>query len=556
MALIAVCIFAFSDRPMGGVAMFFCAAAMGFGAWLLVQPFLKNQTAELRGRDLDSLNPVSDQLKRLEELRHLLSQTVAKTPEAKDYEPTLKEISAAIDSIRMDQENSYKDMKNVWIQEIAGLESRALHAIQSLPKVTSAPGAQPAPAADSGVAIHPDQIAGLVSDRLRPEWTQESEKTLNLMKEHVDESFSQAMSEMADLKLALEQALETIANAAPGVIPAPATTSAPSASAQIDPAQLKEVMSEISSSLDTRLKAQARSVQRLSTEVGSLRRMMRRAMSVKGGSWNVELETDSDPTPDANPGNDSAIHPDWSSFTPVADPASAPETQDPSADQPDPNEMLEFPAGNFPSPQTFGALEEEVFPTQFTSASDSQPSNPPVIEPDQPSEPNADISSLESAASTSENSPESESESFSNDSELREWPASQPEVATQPEITEESSPSEPKTGEAEEIVQPEGESNEAKTSEESVEPESNPEPDSEVSEKSAEAVDASSSPEIESQAPSPTTEAEPEIKQTAETHDDKKESQRPVKHQNPKLPSVKSAVRNLFEEAEHDEDPN
>lgn len=538
MALIAVCIFAFSDRPMGGVAMFFCAGAMGFGAWLLVQPFLKNQTAELKGRNLDALNPVSDQLRRLEELRHLLSETVAKAPVAKDYEPTLKEISSAIESIREAHEASYVEIKNSWTQDIAGLESRALHAIQSIQKVPAgdspAPTSAPIPVAPAP-EIKPDLIAGMVSEKLRPEWTAESEKTLTAMKEHVDESFSQAMSEMADLKLALEQALETIANAAPGAI----SVTAPVQPAGADTEKVKALMNEMAAGLDTKLKSQARSVQRLSTEVGGLRRMMRRAMNVKGGSWNVELATDdsteaapqvSDDAQGMNSGAGSDFglnlpvsegsSSEWTPFSPESDHADS-VTTEPST-QPDPNDLLVYPSGSFPSPESFGGMEEEVLPTQFTedhSEPSTQEEHDATLLESQIEEPSQQETPEEENLISAE-TPEEETAVQSSESTSEEAP----EVAA--ENVESEEPPSPVAESTEEPAQ--------------VSPEAVQE---EVSEEKPE-----SGTETPQEAPIEKVEPAPEVAES-------EKSDAAAKKPNPqRLPSVKSAVRNLFEEAEQDEE--
>lgn len=545
MALIAVCIFAFSDRPMGGVAMFFCAVAMGFGAWLLVQPFLKNQEAELRGRDLDSLNPVSDQLRRLEELRHLLSETVAKAPVAKDYEPTLKEISSAIESIREAHESSYEEIKNSWTQDIAGLETRALHAIQSIQKVPS--GEQlatfsapipvtPAPAPE----IKPDMIAGIVSDKLRPEWTAESEKTLTAMKEHVDESFSQAMSEMADLKLALEQALETIANAAPGAI----SVTAPAQPARADTEKVKELMTDLAVNLDSRLKSQARSVQKLSTEVGGLRRMMRRAMNVKGGSWNVELATDetTEPqSPEIISGNDSEAGSDfefnipaiednpseWNPFTPEPEISDSVSTE--PATQPDPNDLLVYPSGSFPSPDSFGGMDEEVLPTQFT---EDTPESEAQVEVPSESE-----SQIEEPSATEAQQEDSQAAAETSDEEVVAQPSdsiSEEDAGDSVEKVEAEEPS-PFAEEAPEEpaqVSPEIVQDEVSVSEETLE----------------------SQKEATQESPTEAVESEPEVAES-DVEESVKTDNEPKKQNAQKLPSVKSAVRNLFEEAEQDEDP-
>ena len=555
MALIAVCIFAFSSRPMGGVAMFFCAAAMGFGAWLLTTPFLKNQSAELRGLDLDSLNPIADQLRRLEELKRLLSDSLAKGPASKDNEAALLEIRAALKAMSDEQNQKFQSIQEAFSQEIAGLESRALLAIQSIPK-SSAPSdssfmSPPVAGAD------PEQVASMVTSRLRPELAAESEKTLSQMKEHVDESFSQAMSEMADLKLALEQALETIANAAPGTV---LTAVAPVA-AQPNQAQITEAVSNANSSIETRLRSQVKSVQRLTTEVGSLRRMMRRAMSVKGGaSWNMELETSSEPDYSLDMDNEQT---DWTSLAPRSEEPSTPaQAQDslstseetPSAiTTPDNDDLLEFPSDGFSSPGNFETLEGDVFLTQFSDTTEKETASESLNDETTEVKFETEIEKTESSETDSD-------PALSSDPELRDWPVATADAAnseTEPAGAQaETSNNSP---ESSGTTQPET----AQNSVESSDPASDSEaPTSAGPEKAQEApalneaqskVSAQESEKIHEpqsvEAPQPQPEqASTVVSQKSSSNENKTQ---PIR--DPKLPSVKAAVRNLFDEAEQDE---
>ena len=575
MALIAVCIFAFSARPMGGVAMFFCAAAMGFGAWLLTTPFLKNQSAELRGLDLDSLNPIADQLRRLEELKRLLSDSLAKGPASKDNESALLEIRAALKAMSDEQNQKFQSIQEAFSQEIAGLESRALLAIQSIPK-SSAPSdpsfmSQPAAGADS------EQVASMVTSRLRPELAAESEKTLSQMKEHVDESFSQAMSEMADLKLALEQALETIANAAPGTVLAAAAPIA----AQPNQAQIIEAVSNANSSIETRLRSQVKSVQRLTTEVGSLRRMMRRAMSVKGGaSWNMELETSSEPDYSLDMDNEQT---DWTSLAPRSEEPSTeaqaqeqhslstPEENPSAITTPDNDDLLEFPSDGFSSPGNFETLEGDVFLTQFSdttekeTASESLSEVRPGLEEDQPQDQNQGQETAEVKFETEvENADAGQTDSdsdtaLSSDPELRDWPVTDASNA-ETENTDVQMETSDNSLESSKTAQPETAGNSVESSDPASDSEA---PASQEPEKVQEApevneeqskVEAAESEKIQETQSEEPTQPQTEPVSAADSQEGSSNNDKTQPVRDPKLPSVKAAVRNLFDEAEQDED--
>ncbi len=575
MALIAVCIFAFSSRPMGGVAMFFCAAAMGFGAWLLTTPFLKNQSAELRGLDLDSLNPIADQLRRLEELKRLLSDSLAKGPASKDNESALMEIRTALKAMSDEQNQKFQSIQEAFSQEIAGLESRALLAIQSIPK-SSAPS-------DSSfmsppvTGTDPEEVASMVTSRLRPELAAESEKTLSQMKEHVDESFSQAMSEMADLKLALEQALETIANAAPGTVLAAVAPVA----AQPNQAQITEAVSNANSSIETRLRSQVKSVQRLTTEVGSLRRMMRRAMSVKGGaSWNMELETSSEPDYSLDMDNEQT---DWTSLAPRSEAPSTqaqaqnslptPEENSSAITTPDNDDLLEFPSDGFSSPGNFETLEGDVFLTQFSDIaeevadSESLSEAAPGLDEGQPQEQSQDQVTAEVKFEPGvENADASETDfdsatALSSDPELRDWPEAADTANSETEPAGAQIETSDNFVESLETEQPETAQNSVESSDPASDSEApaSPEPQKEAQEAPEVNEEQSkvSAPDSERIQETQITEATPPQTEPASATDSQEGSSNDNKPQtvrDPKLPSVKAAVRNLFDEAEQDGD--
>lgn len=570
MALIAVCIFAFSARPMGGVAMFFCAAAMGFGAWLLTTPFLKNQNSELRGRDLDSLSPITDQLRRLEELKRLLSDSLAKGPASKDNEAALLEITAALKAMSDEQNQRLQDIQAAFTQEIAGLESRALLAIQSIPK-SSAPSesnfmSPPVAGTD------PDQVASIVSNRLRPELAAESEKTLSQMKEHVDESFSQAMSEMADLKLALEQALETIANAAPGTVLAAVAPVA----AQPDPVQIREAVSSANANIESRLRSQVKSVQRLTTEVGSLRRMMRRAMSVKGGaSWNVELEAGSEPDYSLDMDNEQT---DWTSLAPRSeepsteaqaqeqDSLSTPEENPSAITTPDNDDLLEFPSDGFSSPGNFETLEGDVFLTQFSdttekvAASEGLSEVAPGLDGDQAQEQHQDQETAEVEVENADAVQTDSDTAISSDPELRDWPvtddASNSETETADTQAETSDNAPVSSG----TTQPETAQNSVESSDPASDSEAPASPEPEKAQEAPEVneeqpkVSAPESEKIQETQSEEPTQPQTEQVATADSQKGSSNDNKPQPVRDPKLPSVKAAVRNLFDEAEQDED--
>ena len=557
MALIAVCIFAFSARPMGGVAMFFCAAAMGFGAWLLTTPFLKNQSSELRGRDLDSLNPIADQLRRLEELKRLLSDSLAKGPASKDNESALLEISAALKAMSDEQNQKFQDIQAAFTQEIAGLESRALLAIQSIPR-SSAPS-DPNFMSPPVAGADPEQVASMVTSRLRPELAAESEKTLSQMKEHVDESFSQAMSEMADLKLALEQALETIANAAPGTVLAAVAPVA----AQPNQAQITEAVSNANANIETRLRSQVKSVQRLTTEVGSLRRMMRRAMSVKGGaSWNMELETSSEPDYSLDMDNEQT---DWTSLAPRSEEApiqtQAQAQENPSTTEenpsaittPDNDDLLEFPSDGFSSPGNFETLEGDVFLTQFSdtaeevAASESLSEVRPGLDEDQAQEQHQDQETAEAETEVEKtDASQTDSDSaLSSDPELRDWPVTD-ESNAETETADAQVETFDNSLESTETAQPEVAGN----SVESLDPAS----DSEAPASPEPQKESQEAPALNEEQSEEATKPQTEQAATADLEEDSSNNEKTQPVRDPKLPSVKAAVRNLFDEAEQDED--
>ena len=555
--------------------MFFCAAAMGFGAWLLTTPFLKNQSAELRGLDLDSLNPIADQLRRLEELKRLLSDSLAKGPASKDNEAALLEIRAALKAMSDEQNQKFQSIQEAFSQEIAGLESRALLAIQSIPK-SSAPSdssfiSPPVAGAD------PEQVASMVTSRLRPELAAESEKTLSQMKEHVDESFSQAMSEMADLKLALEQALETIANAAPGTV---LTAVAPVA-AQPNQAQITEAVSNANSSIETRLRSQVKSVQRLTTEVGSLRRMMRRAMSVKGGaSWNMELETSSEPDYSLDMDNEQT---DWTSLAPRSEEPSTqaqeqnslptPEENPSAITTPDNDDLLEFPSDGFSSPGNFETLEGDVFLTQFSdtaeevAASESLSEVAPGLDEDQPQEQSQDQETAKvnfetevANADASETDSDSDT-ALSSDPELRDWPVAADTANFETEPAGAQMETFDSSLESLETALPETEtaqnsfesSDPASESEAPASPEAQEAPAPALNEEQSEDSEPESKKIHETQseeAPQP----QPAQAATTDSQNNSSNDNKPQPVRDPKLPSVKAAVRNLFDEAEQDED--
>jgi hypothetical protein len=374
------------------------------------------------------------------------------------------------------------------------------------------------------------------------------------VKEHVDESFSQAMSEMADLKLALEQALETIANAAPGTV---LTAVAPVA-AQPNQAQIIEAVSNVNSSIETRLRSQVKSVQRLTTEVGSLRRMMRRAMSAKGGSsWNVELEAGSEPDYSLDMDNEQT---DWTALAPRSEePSAQAQAQDslstseetPSAiTTPDNDDLLEFPSDGFSSPGNFETLEGDVFLTQFSDTTEKETTSEGLSEETAEVKFEAEVEKTEAIETDS-------SAALSSDPELRDWPVTDEAPNTETETVEAQEETSDNALDSSESAQPETRGGSVETTEQAGSSETP------VSSESQEASALNGEPSKEAAAESEKIQetrseqvAKPQNEQVA-TADSQKSSSNDNKTQpvrDPKLPSVKAAVRNLFDEAEQDED--